>query len=115
MTIERVGEEEDGKCPVVLSSSRSLADTSLLRKQTVDIIFSSTTGIRVPKKAVRDGLVTSTDPETQAEVTTRVTGVYVLTGAQSEFKQVIFISSGPLCRTTPPSFRSKRPSGPGTR
>ena len=106
MTIERVGEEEDGKCPVVLSSSRSLADTSLLRKQTVDIIFSSTTGIRVPKKAVRDGLVTSTDPETgettseevpyeyytdpetQAEVTTRVIGVYVLTGAQSEFKQV---------------------------
>ena len=82
MTIERVGEEEDGKCPVVLSSSRSLADTSLLRKQTVDIIFSSTTGIRVPKKAVRDGLVTSTDPETQAEVTTRVIGVYVLTGAQ---------------------------------
>lgn len=88
MTIERVGDEENGRCLVVLSSSRSLADTSLLRKQTVDIVFRSQTGIRVPKKAVRDDWVTVTDPETGEQSSQQITGVFVLTGAQSEFKQV---------------------------
>lgn len=88
MKVERVSDEENGRRAVVLSSTRYLADTSLLRKQTVDIIFHSTTGIRVPKKAVRDELITTKDPETGEEITSRVTGVYVLTGAQSEFKKV---------------------------
>lgn len=88
MTIERVGEEDGGRRLVVLSSNRYLADTSLLRKQTVDVIFNSTSGIRVPKKAVRDQYVTLTEPETGEEHTERHTGVFVLTGAQAEFKRV---------------------------
>ena len=95
MTVEQVGEPENGQCLVVLSSSRNLAETSLLRKQTVELVFDSVTGIRVPKKAVRTELRTTTDPETEEEVTTSVTGVYVLTGAQAEFKPVeILVDDG---------------------
>ena len=88
MTIERVGDEEDGRRLVVFSSDRNLADTSLLRKQTVDVIFNSVSGIRVPKRAVRDQSVTTTDPETGEAHLEQRTGVFVLTGAQAEFKQV---------------------------
>ena len=88
MEVHRIGEPEDGQCLVVLSSSRYLAETSLLRRQTVQIIFDSVTGIRVPKLAVREGLRTSVDPETEEEITTQVTVVFVLTGAQAEEKEV---------------------------
>ena len=46
----------------------------------------------VPADAQRK---TTTDPETEEEVTTSVTGVYVLTGAQAEFKPVeILVDDG---------------------
>lgn len=87
MTVERVGAPEGGQCVTVLSANQSLADTILLRKQTVDLIFDSTDGIRVPKNAVRNQTVTVTDKNgTQTSV--QRTGVYVLTGAQAEFKEV---------------------------
>ena len=88
MTVERVSDPEDGVCAVVLSASRSLSDTCLLRSQTVEIVFESTSGIRVPKLAVRDALRTREDQETGQTVTWQATGVYVLTGAQAEFKEV---------------------------
>lgn len=88
MKIERVDEAQDGACLVVLSSTRNLADTSMLRKQTVDIVFNSLEGIRVPKKAVRTENRAVTDPETGETSTKQVIGVYVLTAAQAEFKAV---------------------------
>lgn len=88
MKIERVDEAQDGACLVVLSSTRNLADTSMLRKQTVDIVFNSLEGIRVPKKAVRTENRAVTDPETGETTTKQVIGVYVLTAAQAEFKAV---------------------------
>ena len=88
MKIERVDEAADGACLVVLSSTRNLADTSMLRKQTVDIVFNSLDGIRVPKKAVRTENREVTDPETGKTTTKQVIGVYVLTAAQAEFKAV---------------------------
>ena len=78
----------DGACLVILSSTRNLADTSMLRKQTVDIVFNSLDGIRVPKKAVRTENRAVTDPETGETTTKQVIGVYVLTAAQAEFKAV---------------------------
>lgn len=88
MTVEHISDPEEGQCAVVLSSNRSLADTILLRRQTVEIIFDSVTGIRVPKKAVRSVSVDVVDPETK-EVTgqRQATGVFVLVGAQAEFKE----------------------------
>lgn len=88
MKIERVDGAQDGACLVVLSSTRNLADTSMLRKQTVDIVFNSLEGIRVPKKAVRTENRAVTDPETGETTTKQVIGVYVLTAAQAEFKAV---------------------------
>lgn len=88
MKIERVDGAQDGACLVVLSSTRNLADTSMLRKQTVDIVFNSLEGIRVPKKAVRTEDREVTDPETGETTTKQVIGVYVLTAAQAEFKAV---------------------------
>ena len=88
MKIERVDEATDGACLVILSSTRNLADTSMLRKQTVDIVFNSLDGIRVPKKAVRTENREVTDPETGETTTKQVIGVYVLTAAQAEFKAV---------------------------
>ena len=88
MKIERVDEAADGACLVVLSSTRNLADTSMLRKQTVDIVFNSLDGIRVPKKAVRTENREVADPETGKTTTKQVIGVYVLTAAQAEFKAV---------------------------
>ena len=88
MKIERVDEAQDNACLVVLSSTRNLADTSMLRKQTVDIVFNSLEGIRVPKKAVRTENREVTDSETGETTTRQVIGVYVLTAAQAEFKAV---------------------------
>lgn len=88
MKIERVDGAQDGACLVILSSTRNLADTSMLRKQTVDIVFNSLEGIRVPKKAVRTENRAVTDPETGETTTKQVIGVYVLTAAQAEFKAV---------------------------
>lgn len=80
MTVERIGAPENGRSAVVLSSTRFLSDVTLLRRQTVDLIFSSRSGIRVPAQAVRleDG----------------VTGVYVQVGIKAEFKPVEILAQG---------------------
>ena len=83
MKIERVDEAQDGACLVLLSSTRSLADTSMLRRQTVDIVFSSLTGIRVPKKAVRTEAVEDGEGGSRQSIV-----VYVLTAARAERKEI---------------------------
>ena len=88
MKVERVDEPQGDTCLVILSSTRNLADTSMLREQTVDLIFSSLSGIRVPKKAVRTEAVEVTDPETGETSTQQLIVVYVLTAAQAERKPI---------------------------
>jgi hypothetical protein len=79
MRVVQVGAvQADGRATVVLSSDRNLKDTILLRNQTVDLIFGSKQGVRIPKKAVRmneDG----------------VTGVYALVGTQAEWKPLTIL------------------------
>jgi len=53
MTVERIGMPENGRVAVVLSSHRFLSDITLLRRQTVELVFDTRTGIRVPTQAVR--------------------------------------------------------------
>lgn len=87
MSIQQVGSPQGGRSVVILSSDRYLSKVTLLRRQTVDLIFSSTTGIRVPTQAIR----TVTRTETQEDgnsTTTETQGVYALVGAQAEFKPV---------------------------
>ena len=74
MQVEAISEAEDGVCTIVLSCEREPQEVTALRRQSADIIFSSYTGLRVPKQALYmvDG---------QA-------GVYVLEGARARWKPV---------------------------
>lgn len=81
MRIESISDVQDGRVTVIFSSTRSLADTTLLRRQTVDIIFKETRGVRVPKEALRvreDG----------------TPGVYCVVGQQAEFKEAQVLAEG---------------------
>ncbi len=74
MRVERVGEETDGACLLVLSCERKLQEVTALRRQTVDIEFQTFEGLRVPKSALYH--LGGKD------------GVYVLEGARAEWKEV---------------------------
>ena len=88
MTLEQVGEAVDGRAVVVLSSNRYLSQITLLRGQTVELIFGSSSGLRIPKAALRMVTQESTDPETGETVQTNLVGVYTLVGGRAEFKLV---------------------------
>lgn len=94
MRVERVGEEEDEGCVLVLSSDEHLKDVTLLRSQTVDLIFERYTGIRVPKRALRMETSARTDAETGETVQEQVLGVYTVVGGQAEFKPVEIVREG---------------------
>lgn len=52
MYVESVGLVSGGKCAVVFSSNKNLADVLEARKQTVEIVYASYEGVRAPKKAL---------------------------------------------------------------
>ena len=84
MTVERISAPVEGECAVVLSSSKFLSETTLLRRQTVELVLRSQEGLRVPAGAVRTEARTDEETgETDWEV-----GVYALVGLQAEFKPV---------------------------
>ena len=92
MTVERVGEPDgSGRCAVVLSADRFLSEPTLLRRQTVELVFDSREGIRVPTESIRVVEQTVTDPETEEESQVLTTGVFVLVGQQAEFKPVTVV------------------------
>ncbi len=90
MTVDSVSSEEDGQVVVVLSTNRYLSSTTLLREQTVELIFETVTGVRIPKEALRVLTVSSADEEGNP-VTEQVTGVYALVGEQAEFKPAVVV------------------------
>ena len=94
MTVERIGDTENGRSAVVFSTDKFLSDTTLLRRQTVELVFDSITGIRVPKQALRVDQQTVTDEETGEESQASVPGVYTLVGEQAEFKPVTVLYEG---------------------
>ena len=74
MRVERVGTPEDGKCLLVLSCERMLQNVTALRRQTVDIVFDTYDGLRVPKTAIY--------------YINGETGVYILESARADWKEV---------------------------
>lgn len=94
MHVERVGEEEAEGCVLVLSTSRNLKDITLLRFQTVELIFEQYTGIRVPKSALYMETQTKTDPDTDEEIQVQIICVYTLVGRQAERKPVEIVREG---------------------
>ena len=85
MLVESISKPEEGLVAVLLSSDRYLAATTLLRQQTVEIIFETFDGLRVPKAAVR--------MEVGQSGVTR-TGVYAVVNGRAEFKQVEILVEG---------------------
>ena len=52
MVIGRIGQEEDGRCLLVLSTRRYLHRVAALREQSAQVVFKSYSGLRVPKSAI---------------------------------------------------------------
>lgn len=94
MTVEQVNQDGQGQAVVVLSSDRYLEQTTLLRRETAELIFNSRTGLRVPKSALRMVTSTSTDEETGETSETNTLGVYVITAGRAEFKPVTILTEG---------------------
>ncbi len=94
MTVEQIGQEENGEQVVVFSSDKYLARTTLLRSQSVEIIFDSWSGLRIPKEALRMETYTYKDEETGEEKESSRLGVYVLLGGKAEFKTVEVVTEG---------------------
>ena len=94
MRVERVGSSEAEGCVLVLSSSRYLKDITLLRFQTVELIFKRYAGIRVPKQALHMETQTTTNEETGEEIQKQVLVVYAVVGRQAEKKPVRIVREG---------------------
>lgn len=97
MTLERI-ETGGGQTLAVFSARSHLADTTLLRVQTVDIVTEQVEGIRIPRKALRVQTVdvetdggSGTDPVT---VQKNVYGVYTVVGTQAEWQEVEVLYTG---------------------
>lgn len=108
MRVDSISRPQDGRCMVLLSTDRYLASTTLLRRQTVEVIFESDQGLRVPKGAVHILTETVTDKETGKENRISTTGVYVLVNGQAEFKQVQTMAEGTQFYVVRPLDTGKR-------
>ena len=92
MTLERI-ETDGNQTMAIFSSKTKLADVALLRIQEVHIVVEETTGIRVPRKALR--VVTNTVTQengTTAQVNSY--GVYTVVGTQAEWHEVNVLYTG---------------------
>lgn len=75
MTVQHLGQEEDGRCALLLSCDRYMQEITALREKTAEVIFATYSGLRIPKQAVR--------VDENGKV-----GVYVLEGAHANWKSV---------------------------
>lgn len=93
VALESVGEEENGKCVVVFRGETYLAQLTLLRKQSAQVVVSSVEGIRVPKDALRIRTGTE-EKEDGTTAETQTLGVYCVVGMEARFKPVEMLYSG---------------------
>lgn len=108
MYVERIDTKDADGCVLVLSYDRKLKDITLLRTQTVELIFKRYTGIRVSKQALHMETITSTDSKTGEPVQTQMIGVYTVVGAQAEFKPVEIVREGSDYYLVTPSETARR-------
>lgn len=92
--VEHISAAEEGLVTVVFSGNRYLSQTTLLRRQSAELVFDSWSGLRVPKEAVHMEKISQVDEETQIETFTTRLGVYVLMGGRAEFKGVEIVTEG---------------------
>ena len=94
MQVEALNGSQDGQTAVLLSSDRYLSSTTLLRRQTAELIFDSSEGLRVPKSCVHILTKDQTDPQTGQTQQIRTTGVYALVNGRAEFRRVQVLAEG---------------------
>ena len=87
MTVEKIGEAEGDKTLVVFSSDRHLNETTLLRHLTAELIFSSYSGLRIPKESLHMIKFDGEDPDTGETTQQSMLGVYVLVSGRVELKE----------------------------
>ena len=92
VTVDAIGPEESGKAAVTFRGNTYLAQLTMLRQQSAEIIRRSVSGIRVPTEALRAEKVT-VDKEGDRTVT-EGTGVYCVVGMEARFKPVKVLYSG---------------------
>ena len=81
MSIDRIGEAENGKCILVMYCDKYLAQTTALRHQAAELVLRGYEGLRVPSNALRvneEG----------------VSGVYCVVGVTARFKPVKVVYQG---------------------
>ena len=90
MTVNRIGATEGGQTLVVFSCNRYLTLTTLLRHQTAELIFSSWSGLRIPKEALRLEEIApeSTSSSSVSADPVQKLGVYAMINGRSEFREV---------------------------
>ena len=107
-----VSAEENGRCVAVFQGSTYLQELTLLRRQSAEIILSTTEGIRVPRSALRvtTQTVTEKNEETDEETTREVsvTGVYCVNGAKALFKPVEVLYTGDEYAVVKPAGSSEK-------
>ena len=94
MTVEQIGPTEQNKTLVVFSSSRYLILTTLLRCQTVELIFDRWSGLRIPKQALHLEEVTRTDDKTGEPVSVQILAVCALVNGHAELREVEIVHEG---------------------
>lgn len=103
MTLDRVVLDGD-RTLAVFSCRSNLADTTLLRIQTVDVITQTLEGIRVPRQALRVETAEETAEDGSIRHVNRY-GVFTVVGAQAEWHEVEVLY-------TDESFYLVRPADP---
>ena len=92
VTIASVGPEENGRVVVTFEGTEYLAQLTLLRAQSAQVIFTAYSGIRIPTEALRSGYVTQ-DSEGNL-VSQEGLGVYCVVGMKARFKPVELVHRG---------------------
>ena len=115
VTVAHVRPEENGRCVVVFEGKTYLAELTLLRQQSAQIISDSVEGIRVPEEALR--VVTTTQTDADGNTTeSKDIGVYCVVGVEARFKPVEILYSGEnfvLVRADQPSDKETLRLRPG--
>lgn len=90
MTVELIGPTEEELTLVVFSSNRYLTLTTLLRHQTVELIFARWSGLRIPKEALHLEEITDPDSSTPSTAGKRLV-VYASVNGHAEIREVAIV------------------------
>ena len=114
VTLYAVGPEEQGRVVVTFRGEYNMAQVTLLRRQSAQLIWRTVAGIRVPNEALR-AANTKVDQEGN-RTTVESLGVYCVVGMEARFKPVEVVYSGDgfvLVRSTAASDQESLRLRPG--